>query len=133
MIIDKIKEHIAKIEDFKVQTKEELEQLRIQYLGKKGVLNEFFAAFKEVPAAEKKSFGQVLNELKQKTETKIQEIRDLLEQKEERKGVYADLTRPAYPTPLGARHPISLVKNEILTIFANIGFNVADGPEIENH
>ena len=75
MIIDKIKEHIAKIEDFKVQTKEELEQLRIQYLGKKGVLNEFFAAFKEVPAAEKKSFGQVLNELKQKTETKIQEIR----------------------------------------------------------
>lgn len=132
MIIDKIKEHIAKIEDFKVQTKEELEQLRIQYLGKKGVLNEFFAAFKEVPAAEKKSFGQVLNELKQKTETKIQEIRDLLEQKEERKGGYADLTRPAYPTPLGARHPISLVKNEILTIFANIGFDVSDGPEIED-
>ena len=55
MIIDKIKEHIAKIEDFKVQTKEELEQLRIQYLGKKGVLNEFFAAFKEVPAAAKNS------------------------------------------------------------------------------
>ena len=73
MIIDKIKEHIAKIEDFKVQTKEELEQLRIQYLGKKGVLNEFFAAFKEVPAAEKKSFGQVLNELKQKTALNLPE------------------------------------------------------------
>lgn len=132
MIIDKAKEHITKIEGFKVQTKEELEQLRTQYLGEKEVLNEFFAAFKEMPVAEKKSFGQILSELKQKTGTKIQRIRDLLGQKEEYKEVYADLTRPAYPTPLGTRHPISLVKNEILIIFANIGSDVPGGPEVED-
>jgi len=132
MMIDKIKEHIAKIEDFKAKTKEELEQFRIQYLGKKGLLNDFFAAFKEVPNEEKKAFGQVINELKQKAENKVQELRELLEERKEKKGSYGDLTRPAAPNEVGARHPISLVKNEILRIFANIGFDVSDGPEMED-
>ena len=122
MMIDKIKEHIAKIEDFTAKTKDELEQFRIQYLGKKGVLNDFFAAFKEVPNEEKKTFGQVVNELKQKAEAKVQEWRDRLEERNESKGVYGDLSRPATPAPIGARHPISLVKNEIVKIFPNIGF-----------
>ena len=132
MMIDKIKEHIAKIEDFTAKTKEELEQFRIQYLGKKGVLNDFFAAFKEVPNEEKKTFGQVVNELKQKAEAKVQEWRDRLEERIESNGIYGDLSRPAAPAPIGARHPISLVKNEIVKIFANIGFDVSDGPEMED-
>jgi len=132
MMIDKIKEHIAKIEDFTAKTKDELEQFRIQYLGKKGVLNDFFAAFKEVPNEEKKTFGRVVNELKQKAEAKVQEWRDRLEECNESKGVYGDLSRPATPAPIGARHPISLVKNEIVKIFANIGFDVSDGPEMED-
>ena len=132
MMIDKIKEHIAKIEDFTAKTKEELEQFRIQYLGKKGLLNDFFAAFKEVPNEEKKTFGQVVNELKQKAEAKVQEWRDRLEERNESKGIYGDLSRPAAPAPIGARHPISLVKNEIVKIFANIGFDVSDGPEMED-
>ena len=132
MMIDKIKEHIAKIEDFTAKTKEELEQFRIQYLGKKGVLNDFFAAFKEVPNEEKKTFGQVVNELKQTAEAKVQEWRDRLEERNENNGIYGDLSRPAAPAPIGARHPISLVKNEIVKIFANIGFDVSDGPEMED-
>ena len=132
MMIDKIKEHIAKIEDFTAKTKDELEQFRIQYLGKKGVLNDFFAAFKEVPNEEKKTFGQVVNELKQKAEAKVQEWRDRLEERIESNGIYGDLSRPAAPAPIGARHPISLVKNEIVKIFANIGFDVSDGPEMED-
>lgn len=132
MMIDKIKEHIAKIEDFTAKTKEELEQFRIQYLGKKGLLNDFFAAFKEVTNEEKKTFGQVVNELKQKAEAKVQEWRDRLEERNESNGIYGDLSRPAAPAPIGARHPISLVKNEIVKIFANIGFDVSDGPEMED-
>ena len=97
MMIDKIKEHIAKIEDFTAKTKEELEQFRIQYLGKKGLLNDFFAAFKEVPNEEKKTFGQVVNELKQKAEAKVQEWRDRLEERNESNGIYGDLSRPAAP------------------------------------
>ncbi|MFJ1365158.1 phenylalanine--tRNA ligase subunit alpha [Capnocytophaga canimorsus] len=131
-MIDKIKEDIAQVESFNATTKEEIEQFRIQYLGKKGILNDFFAAFKQVPNEEKKAFGQVINELKNKVEAKVQELRDALEQQQESKGVYGDLTRPATPISLGARHPISLVKNQIVEIFSNIGFNVSEGPEIED-
>ena len=131
-MIDTIKEHIAKIEAFTAKTKDELEQFRIQYLGKKGVLNDFFTAFKSVPNEEKKTFGQVVNELKSKAEAKVQQLRDLLENTQESTGSYGDLTRPATPFPIGARHPISIVKNEIVKIFSNIGFNVSEGPEIED-
>ena len=80
----------------------------------------------------KKTFGQVVNELKQKAEAKVQEWRDRLEERNENNGIYGDLSRPAAPAPIGARHPISLVKNEIVKIFANIGFDVSDGPEMED-
>ena len=96
------------------------------------MLNDFFEAFKEGPNEEKKTFGQVVNELKQKAEAKVQEWRDRLEERNESNGIYGDLSRPAAPAPIGARHPISLVKNEIVKIFANIGFDVSDGPEMED-
>lgn len=131
-MIDKIKEHITKVEAFTSTKKEEIEQFRIEYLGKKGVLNDFFAHFKSVPVQEKKMFGQAINELKAKAEEKIQQLRDLLENNTEKQGIYGDLTRPATPVLIGSRHPISIVKNQITEIFANIGFNVSEGPEMED-
>ncbi|WP_314205236.1 phenylalanine--tRNA ligase subunit alpha [Capnocytophaga bilenii] len=132
MMINIIKEHLQKIDDFKAKTKEELEQFRIQYLGKKGLLNDFFTAFKDVPNDQKKAFGQVVNELKNKAEVKVQELRTFFENQNNTPIYHSDLTRPAAPTTIGTRHPISIVKNEILNIFANIGFDISDGPEIED-
>lgn len=131
-MIDNIKEHIAKVEAFASSKKEEIEQFRIEYLGKKGILNDFFSQFKLVPNDQKKAFGQTINELKNKAEEKINALRLALESTTENKGIYGDLTRPATSVSLGARHPISLVKNQIIDIFSNIGFNVSEGPEIED-
>lgn len=131
-MIDKIKHHIQEVRAFQTDNKEALEQFRIKYLSKKGILNEFFAAFKTVPNEQKKEFGQVINELKSIAENKVKLIQDFLDSKEEQKGIYGDLTRTGYPLELGSRHPISVVKNQVLEIFSHIGFNVSDGPEIED-
>jgi len=131
-MIEQIKNHIQEVNAFNTDNKENLEQFRIKYLGKKGILNHFFAEFKNVPNEQKKEFGQVINELKKLTEEKVKNVQELLENKEENIGVYGDLTRPGYPMELGSRHPISLVKNRVVEIFSNIGFNISEGPEIED-
>lgn len=131
-MIDKIKAHIAKVEAFATEKKEELEQFRLEYLGKKGLLNDFFAQFKEVPKEEKKEFGQIINELKNKAEAKINELKERLGGQSTAAPAYNDLTRPAFPIEIGSRHPVSLIKNKIIEIFANIGFSIAEGPEIED-
>jgi phenylalanyl-tRNA synthetase alpha chain len=131
-MIDKINEHITKVKAFEGQTQEEIEAFRIAYLGKKGLLNDFFAAFKSVPAEQKKDFGQAVNALKNAAEQRVNECKAALSQHENTQGIYGDLTRPGVPQRLGARHPISLVKNRILDIFSLIGFNVSEGPEIED-
>lgn len=131
-MIDKIKELIAEVETFKAQSKEEIEAFRIKYLGKKGVLNEYFAEFKNVANDQKKEFGQVINQLKTTAEEKVNALKEELESKEEVKGVYGDLSRPGEPIAIGARHPISIVKNQIIEIFSRVGFNVSEGPEIED-
>jgi phenylalanyl-tRNA synthetase alpha chain len=131
-MIDKINQHIAKVAEFQGQTQEEIEAFRIAYLGKKGLLNEFFAAFKSVPAEQKKDFGQAVNALKNAAEQRVNDCKAALAQNEHTQGIYGDLTRPGMPQKLGARHPISLVKNRILDIFSRIGFNVSEGPEIED-
>ncbi len=131
-MIDKIKEYIAEAEAFTAQNKEELEAFRIKFLGKKGILNDFFAEFKSVPNEQKKEFGQVVNNLKNAAQDKVNEIQEALESKDEAKGMYGDLTRPGDPLQAGSRHPISIVKNQIIDIFSNIGFNVSEGPEIED-
>jgi phenylalanyl-tRNA synthetase alpha chain len=131
-MIDKIKELIAEAETFKAQSKEEVEAFRIKYLGKKGLLNEFFAEFKNVANDQKKEFGQTINKLKKTAEDKVNALKEELESKEEVKGVYGDLSRPGDPIQIGARHPISIVKNQIIDIFSRIGFNVSEGPEIED-
>ena len=131
-MIDKIKELINEAEAFKAQSKEEVEAFRIKYLGKKGLLNEFFAEFKNVANDQKKEFGQTINKLKKTAEDKVNALKEELESKEEVKGIYGDLTRPGEPIQVGALHPISIVKNQIIDIFSRIGFNVSEGPEIED-
>src|SRR5690606_38846724 len=123
---------ITEAEAFTAQSKEEVEAFRIKYLGKKGLLNEYFAEFKNVANDQKKEFGQVINALKKAAEDKVNALRDELESKEVAKGVYNDLLRPGDAIQIGARHPISIVKNQIVDIFSNIGFNVSEGPEIED-
>ncbi len=131
-MIDKIQELIAEAEAFKAQTKEEVEAFRIKYLGKKGLLNDFFAEFKNIAKDQKKEFGQTINKLKNTAEEKVKALKTELESKEEVKGIYGDLSRPGAPIEIGARHPISIVKNQIIDIFSRIGFNVSEGPEIED-
>jgi len=131
-MIDKIKEHIEEAKAFNTKNKEALENFRIKYLGSKGLLKELFTEFKNIPNDQKKDFGQVINTLKAVAEEKVKAIQEELESKEEVKGFYGDLSRPAEPAVIGSRHPISLVKNQIIDIFSTIGFNVSDGPEIED-
>lgn len=131
-MIDKIENYISEIEAFTAKTKEEVEDFRIKYLGKKGILNQYFAEFKNVPNEQKKDFGQAVNTLKNAAQNKVQQLKEELESKIEEKGIYGDLTRPGEPVEIGARHPISIVKNQIIEIFSNIGFNVSEGPEIED-
>ena len=127
-----IKAHIEEVKAFQTDTKEQLEAFRIKYLGSKGLLKDFFAEFKNVPNEQKKEFGQVINELKTSAEEKVKTIQDALENKEEAKGIYGDTTRPGEAMNIGSRHPISIVKNQMIDIFSTIGFNVSEGPEIED-
>jgi phenylalanyl-tRNA synthetase alpha chain len=131
-MIDKIKGYIAEAEAFKAQTKDELEAFRIKFLGKKGVLNDFLAEFKNVPNDMKKEFGQVINSLKNAAQDKVAAIQEEMDSREQNKSLYGDLTRPGEQFQVGSRHPISIVKNQIIDIFSNIGFNVSEGPEIED-
>ncbi len=130
-MIDKIKEYIGEAEYFQTDNKEQLEAFRIKFLSKKGILNELFAYFKTVPNDQKKEFGQAINTLKSTIETKVKTIQEELESKNVQ-GLYGDLTRPGYPMSIGSRHPISLVKNQIVDIFNSIGFTISEGPEIED-
>jgi phenylalanyl-tRNA synthetase alpha chain len=131
-MIDKIKEHIEEAKAFNEKNKESLEKFRVKYLGSKGLLKELFTEFKNIPNDQKKDFGQVINTLKAVAEEKVRTIQEELESKEEVKGFFGDLTRSPEPVIIGSRHPISIVKNQIIDIFANIGFNVSEGPEIED-
>jgi phenylalanyl-tRNA synthetase alpha chain len=131
-MVDQLKKHLETIAAFHSKDLVAIESFRIEYLGKKGVLTDLFAAFKKVPNEEKKAFGQLLNELKEAATEKINSLKETLEEGQTRVGVYGDLTRPGAPIALGSRHPISLVKNQIIEIFSRIGFNVSEGPEMED-
>jgi len=131
-MIDKIKELILEAEAFKAESIDEVEAFRIKYLGKKGLLNDFFSEFKNVANHQKKEFGQTINKLKNTAEAKVNTLKEEFESKEEVAGVYGDLSRPGEPIQIGARHPISIVKNQIIDVFSRIGFNVSEGPEIED-
>ena len=125
--------YLHEITSFSATTKEEVEQFRLRFLSKKGILTELFAAMKSIPAEEKKQYGAQVNELKQAAEAKLASFQEMLEAAADQAAATdIDLTLPAEPMTLGARHPISLIRERILQIFSRIGFTVADGPEIED-
>ncbi len=128
----KIIDHLNDIQDFRTDSSEKIEAFRIKYLGSKGLLKQLFADFKEVEPALKKEIGQSLNELRNAATAKIDELKSSLENSSSDKNVYGDLTRPGELIELGARHPISIVKNQIIDVFSRIGFTVSEGPEIED-
>ena len=129
-MLDNIDQQLQEIENFQSTSKEEIEQFRIKFNGKKGILNDLFAHFKEVPNEQKKEFGQRINAVKQAFNTKMETLK--VEDSTSKVINKEDLTKPGFPLDLGSRHPISLVKNRIIEIFKSIGFAVADGPEIED-
>ena len=131
-MIEHIHKLIEEAEAFNTQSLEEVEAFRIKFLGKKGLLTDLFASFKEVPNEQKKDFGQAINKLKTTAQDKVSELKQSLSNSTNDSAVFGDLSRPGEPFEIGARHPISLVKNQIIDIFSRIGFNVSEGPEIED-
>ena len=130
-MIETVKEHLQKVAQFEATDQEAIEQFRISYAGKKGILNDLFAAFRAVPNEEKKEFGQVLNQLKTAVSDKIETLK-ATQSSTIATGVYGDLSRPAFPSALGSQHPLTVVRNRIVDIFSQIGFNISEGPEIED-
>lgn len=128
---NKITELLAEVEQFHSTSLDEIENFRIRLLSKKGIITDLFADFKLVPNDQKKEVGQLLNELKTKAFDKINALKASLESTKSG-DKELDLSLPAYPDQLGSRHPISLVKNEIIDIFARLGFTISEGPEIED-
>lgn len=131
-MIDKINALKAEIATLSASTTEEAEQLRIKYLSKKGLVTSLFSEFRTVPAEQKKEFGLLLNELKILATDKINELKEAAANQADDTTSDIDLTRTPTPTPIGTRHPLSLVRNEMIDIFARMGFTIAEGPEIED-
>ena len=130
-MIDKINQLLQEVEALKAANAEELEALRIKFLSKKGAINDLMADFRNVAAEQKKEVGMRLNELKNKAQEKINALKEQFESQDTGCDDI-DLTRSAYPVELGTRHPLTIVKNEIIDIFARLGFSIAEGPEIED-
>jgi phenylalanyl-tRNA synthetase alpha chain len=128
----KIEELVAEIQQFTTQSEKEIEEFRIRFLGSKGLLKQLFGEFKTVEPAQKKEIGQALNDLRSKASSKVEELKEALSADSTESKKYGDLTRPGLPVELGARHPISIVKNRIVDVFSKIGFTVSEGPEIED-
>ena len=130
-MIDRINALSAEVDTLQATTAEEVEQLRIKYLSKKGLITALMADFRNVPAEQKKEVGIHINALKTKATDKINALRDALgttAQSQQK----VDISRTPYPIPLGTRHPLSLVRQEIIDIFSRLGFSLADGPEVED-
>lgn len=130
-MIEKINDLLAEVGTLTANDEKELEALRIKYLSKKGVMNELMTAFRDVPGDQKRELGQKLNTLKNALQDKINGLRLALSTKDNNHDDL-DLTRTPYPIKVGTRHPLSIVKSEIIGIFSRLGFSLADGPEIED-
>ena len=131
MILDRIEELLQEVSKLTASNAEEIEALRLKYLSKKGVINELMADFRNVPAEEKKTVGMKINELKQTTTERINSLKEQFAQTANIQ-TNIDLSRSPYPIALGTRHPLTIVKNEIIDIFSRMGFILADGPEVED-
>ena len=131
MLLEKIESLLKEVSELTAANAEEIEQLRLKYLSKKGEINALMADFRNVAADQKKEVGIKINELKQTAFDKINMLREQLATAETESDDI-DLTRTPYPIQLGTRHPLTIVKNEIIDIFSRMGFVFADGPEVEN-
>jgi phenylalanyl-tRNA synthetase alpha chain len=131
MLLDKINSMLSEVENLTANSSEEIEALRIKYLSKKGEITALMADFRNVPAELKKEVGIKINELKTLALNKINGLREQYESHDDVSDD-TDLSRTAYPVKLGTRHPLTLVKNEIIDIFSRMGFTLAEGPEVED-
>lgn len=132
-MLDKVKELHERVKTFKVDSKEHLEEFRLAFVSKKGEISALFDEFKNVPNNQKREFGQELNKLKNIAENKFRELQESFEEKEDASGAGGlDLTLPAVPNEQGSRHPLSIIRGRIIEIFERLGFNLSEGPEIED-
>ena len=131
MLLEKIEALKGKLNELKADNEEALEALRIKYLSKKGEITTLFAEFKDVPPEQKRELGQRLNEIKTLATEKINALREQYkEQAKEQNKI--DITRPGFPAEVGTRHPLSVVRKQIIDIFTRLGFTLAEGPEVED-
>ena len=128
---DKIKKDLEDILNFNSDSVTEIEEFRVKYLGKKGLLNSYFVEFKSLESDEKKKLGSLLNELKNSAQQKVDNLKSNNSKKSDNLKIN-DISRPGDPIEIGSRHPISIVKNRIIDIFSTIGFTISEGPEIED-
>lgn len=131
MLLDKIDDLLKEVSQLSAKNAEDVEKLRIKYLSKKGEISELMDEFRTVAKDKKKEFGIKINELKKMATEKINELRETVETTETGEESL-DLTRPPYPVDLGTRHPLTIVKNEIIEIFQRMGFTLYHGPEIDD-
>ena len=124
-MLTKIEQLLAEVENLTAANADELEALRIKYLSKKGAINALMADFRNVPAEQKKEVGMKLNELKNRAQERIAALKEAFENMDNG-AADLDLTRTAYPVELGTRHPLTIVRNEIIDIFHRLGFTIAD-------
>ena len=127
--IDKV---LSELSELKCRTQKEVEDARVRFLGKKGVVTALFDEFRVVDKEKKKEFGRTLNELKQAAVAKIEQLRETVSEEGAAEGGREDLSMPGDPYKLGSRHPVSIVRQEIVDIFRKFGYDVAEGPEIED-
>ncbi len=128
---DKIKKDLEDILNFNSDSETEIEEFRVKYLGKKGILNSYFVEFKSLESDQKKKLGSLLNELKNSAQKKVDNLKSNNSKKSDNLKIN-DISRPGDPIEIGSRHPISIVKNRIIDIFSTIGFTISEGPEIED-
>ena len=131
-MINKVKSHIKNVENFDTNSQIELENFRIKYLGKKGIITDLFKSLKNIDQKDKKSYGKALNDLKKDVNVKIKSTSEKLNSQQKISNKNFDLTRPGFPFEIGSSHPISIVKNKIIDIFSKIGYDISEGPEIED-
>ena len=131
-MIEQILHNIKEIESFNSTSKEEIEKFRIKFLAKKGLINYYFSEFKNVENSRKKEYGLSINKLKISAQNKLNDLNSLLSNCSTNSQLLNDLTRPGSSIEIGSKHPITIVKNRIIDIFSSIGYNVSEGPEIED-
>ena len=129
-MIKKLEDYISRVKKFSSQDSNEIESFKIEFLGRKGVINDLFSDFKNVPADQKKEYGQKINELKNLTSKKYEDLK--LGVKQSSKSITEDYTKPGFPISSGSLHPITIIKNRIINIFSKVGFELSEGPEIED-